>query len=87
MKEIKLESGLVLSVDERVMDDMELLDALSDLNEEDGTAISRICRILLGKEEKAKLYEHLRKDGKVRVSDVVHAIMEIFRLLGEQGKN
>ena len=87
MKEIELDSGLVLSIDEGIMDDMEILDALSDLNEDDGTALSRLCAKLLGKEEKKKVYDHLRKNGRVKVSEVTKVIMQIFEKLGEKGKN
>ena len=39
------------------------------------------------KEQKKKLYDHLREDGTVQVSKVVEALKEIFDKLGEQGKN
>ena len=87
MKEIKLESGLALSIDEGITDDMEILDALADLEEGNGAAISKLCTRLLGTDEKKKLYDHLRENGRVKVTKVTAAITEIFRALGDQGKN
>lgn len=87
MKEIKLASGLTLSIDEGIMDDMEILDALAELEEGNGAAISKLCIRLLGADEKKKLYDHLRENGRVKVTSVTAAITEIFQKLGEPGKN
>lgn len=87
MKEIMLDSGITLSIDEGIMDDMEILDALSELEEGNGAAISKLCTRLLGTDEKKKLYDHLRENGRVKVTAVTKTITEIFRKLGEQGKN
>lgn len=52
MKKIHLDNGLQLSVREDVMDNMELLDALVELNEGNGYAISRVINMILEKDEK-----------------------------------
>ena len=87
MKNITLESGLELSIDEGIMDDMELLDALCEVNEDNAYAVSKVCEKVFGKEEKKKLYDHLRKNGRVKTTEVVGAIVEVFGKMGEQGKN
>ena len=86
MKEIKLNSGLVLNIDEEAMNDMELLDDLAQLDEGNGLAIPRVCDRLLGK-EKEKLYESIRENGRVKVTDTVEAMKEILSKLGDAGKN
>lgn len=87
MKKITLDSGLKLEIDESFADDMELLDALIESDEGDALAVSRICTKVLGKDEKKKLYDSLRENGRVPVTKVVPAIKEIFEKIGEQAKN
>lgn len=91
MKKIVMESGLELLIDEKVADDIELLDDMVASDEGDAMAISRICTKLLGKAEKKKLYNSLRnEDGRVPVTDVVPAIVEVLTKLGkteDDGKN
>jgi hypothetical protein len=87
MKNIRLENGLNIEIQENALNNMELLDDLVDLDEGNGYAISRIVSRILSKEQKKKLYDHLREDGTVQVSKVVEALKEIFDKLGEQGKN
>lgn len=87
MKNIRLENGLNIEIQENALNNMELLDDLVDLDEGNGYAISRIVSRILSKEQKKKLYDNLREDGTVQVSKVVEALKEIFDKLGEQGKN
>ena len=86
-KEIKMKSGLVLELDEKVMDNMELVDTLAEASEEDPLAVSKMVRLILGN-EKRKLYDSLRtEDGRVPVEAVSIALKEIFESFGEKGKN
>lgn len=87
MKKIRLENGLNIEIQDNVTNNMELLDDLVDLDEGNGYAISRIVGRILSKDEKKKLYDHLRVDGAVPVDKVVDAMKEIFDKLGEKGKN
>ena len=66
---------------------MELLDDLVELDEGNGYAISRVVGRILDKEQKQKLYDHLRVDGVVQISKVVDCMKEIFDKLGNAGKN
>lgn len=86
MKKVRLESGLNLSINDGVMDNMELLDDLVEVDEGNAFAISRIVRRVLDDENRKKLYDHLRVDGITPVSRVVDAMKEIFDKLGVEGK-
>lgn len=83
----KTESGFYFEIDETALDDMEFVEALADL-EEDALKLPKVCNMLLGKEQKAKLYDHLRNEhGKVPASAVSSAIVEIMLVAGESTKN
>lgn len=81
-------SGFKFKVNDEILDDMELVDALAAVDS--GRApleISRVVEKVLG-DDKQALYEHLRtKKGNVPVSEVANAIVEIFEALGDEGKN
>lgn len=83
----KTKSGFEFEVEEDVMDNMLMVDALSDTMDDNPLAFARVCSLLLGKAQKKELYKHLEKDGKVKVEDVSNEIADIFNALGEQGKN
>ena len=87
MKKIRLENGLNLEIQDNALDNMELLDDLVELDEGNGYAISRVVGRILDKEQKQKLYDHLRVDGVVQISKVVDCMKEIFDRLGNAGKN
>ena len=88
MKEVTLSDGFALQVDEAALDNMELLDAMSDLTEEENPlALSRVVRLLLGSEEKKRLYAHVRENGRVSTEKVSAAAMQILTSLGQQAKN
>lgn len=84
----KTTSGFAYEIDENVLDNMELVDALAEAQDDNPITISRACVLLLGKETRAKLYDHLRTpDGRVPIEGVSNAIIEIFKAYGEKGKN
>ena len=87
MKKIRLENGLNLEIQDNALDNMELLDDLVELDEGNGYAISRVVGRILDKEQKQKLYDHLRVDGVVQISKVVDCMKEIFDKLGNKEKN
>lgn len=83
----KTESGFSIELKESTMDNMEVLDALSDLDEGNPLAMSRLVVKLLGKDGKKRLYDHLRtEDGRVPASAVESTIMELFQSINA-GKN
>lgn len=84
----KLKSGFEYEIDESVMDNMELVDALAEGREDDPLAISKICRLILGEENRKRLYETVRtEDGRVPLKEISSAIKELFEQFGESGKN
>ena len=83
----KTESGFSIELEESTLDNMEVLDALSDLDEGNPLAMSRLVVKLLGKDGKKRLYDHLRtEDGRVPASAVERAIMALFQSINA-GKN
>lgn len=87
MKKIKLDCGAEINIDEKDLGNMELLDELVAVDEGDTTALTHIFRLIMSKEDKKKLYDALREEGRVPVAKVVAALKELFDKLGEQGKN
>ena len=76
----KTESGFSIELEESALDNMEVLDALSDLDEGNPLAMSRLVVKLLGKDGKKRLYEHLRTYyGRVTSSAVESAILELVQ--------
>lgn len=89
MKQITLENGFVISVDENVIDNMELVDALAEMKDDDDSlGISKVARLILGKKQRKALYDAVRtEDGRVPLNEISHAIEEIFAAFDDQGKN
>jgi len=86
-KKIKLENGFECTINTDVLDDMEFVDLLAD-TEDDPLKIGRVALMLLGKEQKKNLYDHLRTDdGRVPVTSMNDAIEKIFNALGDGAKN
>lgn len=82
-----LTNGFEYNIDEKYLDNMELVDALSEI-EDNPLHISKVCTLLFGKDQKKKLYDHLRdEDGRVPVEAVTQAVVEIFNAQGEAEKN
>jgi len=84
---ITLECGAELHIKRETLDNMELMDELVAVDEGDPTAVSRILRLILSKEDKEALYNALREDGRVPTSKVIVALKDMFDKIGEQGKN
>lgn len=84
MIEGKTKSGFKFRIDDNALDDMELLDALMDMDEDkDGKGIyaSRTAlKALLGEEQVKSLYEFIRdkETGKVSAKKVYETFGEIM---------
>lgn len=88
MKEGKLKNGFEYQIDETTFDDMRFLDALAEADEGDPLATSRVCAMLLGKEQRKQLYDMLKTDdGRVPIVEAIECIKEIMESLGDDGKN
>lgn len=80
-------SGFEFDVPDETRNDMELLEALIDLQEGDGVALAQIAKKILGTQKKA-LYDHLRtEDGRVPIDKVSDEVLEIFRTLRDGPKS
>ncbi len=88
MKKGKTESGFKFEIDEKVLDDMELIDAMAASQGEDPTQISTVVVKIFGAEQRKRLYDHVRdENGRVPIGEVANIITEIINSLGEDGKN
>ena len=88
MKKGKTKSGFSYAIDENILDDMELIDAMAMAQGEDPTQISTVVLKIFGEDQRKKLYDHVRtKDGRVPVNDVAEIITEIIESMGDDGKN
>lgn len=83
----KTSSGFEFEIDSMVMDDMELVDALADTMNDNPLSFSIVCTKLFGVEQKKRLYNHLRKDGRVPLEAISNEIADVFKAMGEDGKN
>lgn len=82
-----LSSGFQYEIAEETLDNMELLDAIVDADD-NTLGITKVVRLLLGDEQRRKLYDHLRTEkGNVPVAAVSDAVAEIFRGSGKEAKN
>ena len=80
-------SGFEFEIDSNVLDNMELVDALAEASE-DATQISKAIRMILGDEQRKKLYEHVRnEDGVVSVTAISDELLDMFDIIGEEAKN
>jgi hypothetical protein len=78
MIEGKTKSGFEYKIPEENLNNYELVEALGEL-EENPLLIAKTVDLLLGKEQKEKLKDHLRtKSGTVPVDKISEEIMEIF---------
>ena len=83
----KLDSGFEYEIAEEVRDNMELLDAIVEADQ-NPLAVSKVVKLLLGENQRRKLYDHLRTDkGNVPILAVSNAVAEIFRGSGQAVKN
>lgn len=75
---VKLNDGYTISINKKRTRNMLLIDALRE-SEKDPYAISDVCTLLLGDEQKNKLYDHFRDDeGIVDSEYIANAITKIF---------
>ena len=80
-------SGFKFKIDEAVVDDLELLEDIAKADK-DVSVFPSVLEKILGKDQKAKLYEHLRgKNGRVSIQSAVDEFTEIMNIAGEETKN
>lgn len=88
MINVKTQSGFEIAVDDEAMNSMELVDTLVEVDGNDLLAVSKLGEMLLGKDGKKKLYDHLRNNkGIVPVDLFMQELNEIMGALGDSAKN
>lgn len=76
--------GFNYEIKDTDLDNMELIDALADLDNGNLLAVSKVITLLLGAEQKKSLYSFYRNDeGKVPLNLVSEAITEILSSHGD----
>lgn len=82
----KTKSGFAFCIPEKRIRNMELLDALTEL-ETNGAALPEVLKLLLDDNAKQRLYDHVRdEDGTVPVEAVMTEIYDMLQN-GKQAKN
>lgn len=77
-------SGFEYEITDDRLNNMELIDALTEFDDTENKGdkaivISRVCRLMLGKEQKKALYDHLREpEGNVPIEKVLGEVMSII---------
>ena len=59
-------SGFAWQLDDAVLNNMELVDALAEMQEENPLQISAVCRLVLGKAQRKALYDPPAHRGRPR---------------------
>lgn len=80
-------SGFKFKIDEVDLNDMEFIELMAEA-EENPLKYPKMVERMLGKEQKQKLYDHVRtKEGRVPPDAIAKEVEEIFILAGEDAKN
>lgn len=80
--DVKTQSGFCWSLDEDVMDDIELLDGLAALDRGEAVELPNVIKSMLGEDGRAALYEHIRTEsGRVPISRAIAELGEIIESL------
>ena len=79
----KTSTGFEFDIEDERLDDMELVDIMAEIDE-NPLLMPKLCKMLLGEEQKKRLYDHLRReDGRVPIEATTNAIQEIFNSPGD----
>lgn len=85
---ITTKSGFEIDFNTESLDSMEVLDELTSMEDGDIFAVSRLCKMILSKEDRKRLYDHVRDEsGRVPFAKISEEITETFLLCGQEGKN
>lgn len=72
-------NGFKFEITDERTDNMELIDALADIDDGNLLAVSKVLTLLLGPEQKKKMYDFVRtEDGIVSAQTVSEMIVEIL---------
>lgn len=81
-------SGFHFEIDDSALDDWELVEALSEVDEGKPNKIVTAIKLLLGSEGATALKEHCRRDGRVSATVMMSEVAEIFNIIkdSQEGK-
>lgn len=80
----KTQSGFEFGVLKKMLTNAEFLELFADVQNGDANGIFELVRLTLGKDQKKKLYDHVRdEDGCVPVETLASEFAEIVTALGE----
>lgn len=77
MIEGKTKTGFEYTVDPEILDDMEFIEMAAEAGD-NGLKLPKLVSYVLGDEQKAKLYDHVRENGRVKASKIDVEMTEIF---------
>ena len=82
---IETESGFKCKLDDAVLDDMRLMELISQLDENQ-LLYPKFVTFLLGEDTKEKLYKHIEtKDGRVPIAALDNELQQIMEQMGGGG--
>lgn len=81
--EVVTDSGFECKIAKESADDWELLEILRKLDQNNPQLIVDAYILLLGEEQYNKLKDHLRKDGRVKASDMIKEFFDIMKKTNE----
>lgn len=83
----KTKSGFEFEIDEKMANDMELLEAIAEA-EVETYKFPAVLKKILGDEQKSRFYDHLRtKKGNVPIDKAMKEFVEIMNEASEETKN
>lgn len=83
----KTKTGFEFEYNELRLDDMEFIELVAQADS-NVTVLPKLLNMVLGEEQKKRLYDHLRvEDGRVPTQALADAVEEIFEAAGDQVKN
>lgn len=78
------ESGFKFEIDPEAVNDMEFVELLAEVDS-DITKMPKVIEIALGREQKKRLYDHIRTEaGKVPIDRAMAEFEEILTLANEK---
>ncbi len=84
----KTKSGFSFCVKKRAIQNMELVETLAEMDGGNPLLIAKVIKMMLGEDQKKKLYDHVRdEEGYVSSDDVERELIEIFDTCGKELKN
>ncbi len=78
----KTSTGFEFEVFANVMQNAEFLELFADVQDGENLKIFKLVKLVLGEDQKKKLYDHIRdEDGDVSIDDLADEVREIFETI------